>query len=377
MKLYSEEEKRLEGAIFVNGPRESRDTDIRVYRVMDDNGKELVTWKHGALYPEYDKAPIKLPNMTDSLDLKPDMDRQRLYHSPEGHTWTLAGILDKALIRNLEAVTFIGNKEDADFQRLKAYNFLSTMRNEPPLYFRDTVFSIAYEKYVNHKGEKSIAREIANVLWTIRHLRNYGFPVQYAFDRLQGMLKTNRSVSMFHSDHIDAMINAYEREAEYKENYGVVQSDYVQPIGDTLSVTDESESIGVTITLDQLLYNAVYDYITGLNVLVISRLQRKADMGFKYFTMGGAYDDAYKIYSHRFFNGFLRKGYIGKIRSSYSKANLTKKEFLAYAYLCFNPNTVTFTTSIDLRAGILSPGVVEKPAEALKVELIKHKGESV
>jgi hypothetical protein len=348
---------------------------MRVYRIVDDNGKEQVVWKHGPLYPEYEKQVVKLPNMTDSLDMKPEADRKRQYHSTEGHTWTLEGKLDNALIRNLEAVQFIGDAEESDFQRMKAYNFLATMRNEAPFYFRDTVFSIAYEKYISHGGEKSITREIASVLWTIRHLRNYGFSLVYAFDRLQGMLKTNRSVSTFHSDHIDTMINAYEQESEYRENYGIAQSDYRTAIGDSFDTAKESDNIGVTVTLDQLLYNAVYDYITGLSPLVISRLRRKAGQGFAYFTTGGAHDKNYMEYSKRFFNGFLRKGYIGRIRTVYSRANVSKKEFLAYAYLCFYPHSATFTTSVDLRAGILSPNVVEKPAEPPRVILLRAHGE--
>jgi hypothetical protein len=247
------------------------------------------------------------------------------------------------------------------------------MKNDYPFYFRDSVFSIAYENYTKNSGEKSITKCIASVLWNIKHLGNYGFSARYAIDRMQGMLKTNRSVSRFHSDHIDDMINANEQKIVHSENYGVSQSDYVESIGESLDVGSEPvRKTAVKLDLEQQIYSAVYDFVTGLNVLVLSNLRRKIDAGIIKLVENCAKIKTEREYFRNLFVAFKKSDYFKELEKNGAKIKLDKKQFLVYVYACFYPKNTFFNASINLKGGIIEEGETSRDLITRRVERIKR-----
>jgi hypothetical protein len=281
-----------------------------------------------------------------------------MHKSPEAVLWTQESKIDTPLVRLLGQV-----KTLSDSERRDSYNFLRALPNKPPLYFRDSVFAIAWELHYANLGKRGIVRELASTMWMIGHLKRHGYSAQYAIERLQGVLKTNKIDSMFHSETIDAMINNYEREAAHKENYHIAESDYSQSIGESVnpaSYASEQDHIA----LEKAKRDSVDNYLDGLSVLIKSRIERYVGMGMYSFISNDTVKSpilGMDNFTSRLFRGYLKhEGLSAKI----AEGSMSKRMFLTYVYTYYRPLdaygiAAHYTDSINMSNGKLGRNLVK------------------
>jgi hypothetical protein len=288
---------------------------------------------------------------------------ESIYMSPEGVLWTREAHKDMGLIRLLDQVKTLSAAE-----KRGAYNVLVNLPNTASLYFRDSVFAIAWEKHYSNLGKRGIVRELASTLWMIKHLRLYGFSTQYAIERLQGVLKTNKIESMFHSSSIDDMIRNQELEACHTDEYAITESDYAQTFGEAVNPAQSTDiSSGAVIPLDRQLEFDVHAYLEGLGKLIKARIERYVDMGMYAFIISARVGSPVKgvdNFTNRLFHGFIK--HEGLTVSDFDGI-LSKRMFLTYVYTYYRKLdvygvTAHYTDSFNLTQGGLAsnPVWVEK-----------------
>jgi hypothetical protein len=322
------------------------------YKVLERKGDHTVFAPLSHNTP--DNTPPKSP------DMRFDITDESNYLSPEGTLWTREAHKDMSLVRLLARVRTL-----SDSEKRGAYNLLVHLTNTAPLYFRDSVFAIAWEKHHRNLGKRGIVRELASTLWMIKHLRLYGFSAQYAIERLQGVLKTNKLDSMFHSETIDSMINNYESETQHNEEHVVKESDYAPTFGTAVDPAQiDNGSNGVVIPLNRQLELEIHAYIAGLSKLIQARIERYADMGVYVFISNGITKSDIKgldNFTNRLFHGYIK--HTGLDMSDFDGI-LSKRMFLMYVYTYYRPIdvegiTAHYTDSINLSRGRLAHMLVQ------------------
>jgi hypothetical protein len=301
------------------------------------------------------QARRKLRNADDdSPNMRYDVTDTPNYTSPEGVLWTREAEIDKALQLLLDSA-----KTLSDHEKMQAYNVLVLLPNKAPLYYRDSVFAIAWEKHYNNLGKRGIVRELASTLWMIRHLGLYGFSRRYAIERLQGVLKTNKLESMFHSSTVDDMINNYEREAVYYEEHTAQESDYYESFGVSANPTQANETKVMALSLEDQLRYEVHGYLDGLSKVVKARIERYVDRGMCAFIRNDtdpSLVNGVKIFTTRLFHGYVK--HVGLTMADFDGI-MAKRMFLTYVYTYYRRLdaygvAAHYTDSIDLAHGKLT-----------------------
>jgi hypothetical protein len=376
------------------------------HRLLIDNGLMARAVKLPIYYP-VSIGSGKLPLYDNTRDtsekettLYYGITDGELHTSPEQIAWTQKSAIDKDLMRLVSQCNF------SDYDKMGIYNSLRPLSNKAPLYFRDSIFSIAWEKYQAHSGSKTIIHEIRSTLWRIKHLKAYGYDTATALEHLQGMNKTNKVIGEFTAANIEELEANYDISVEHEVEYSVAQSDYNHAIGydnetiDALNYNMKHVTLAydiphsaLQIVGDKELYKAIAEYIMGLKVSVVNKLKDKViHMDIMAFTATSS--RAWVIYTGRFYRGFLEHYLLGKenvkwhiqhikdtattspnkrIANKYKRLALDfhKRQFLTYAFIALGgimPNYVRMANikSIDVESGMLNG----KPKN--RVEIIRH-----
>jgi hypothetical protein len=299
-----------------------------------------------AKYREPDIAVKKLPDMPFTVT------GEAIYTSPEDIAWIREDFKDMELVRLLAPV-----KTLTDAEKREAYVFLAGIPNKAPIYERDSVFAIAWEAHYKNLGKRGIVRELATTRWMIRHLGLHGFKKQWAIEKLQGVLKTNKINAMFHSETIDDMIINREAEIAHDEKYGVTESDYSRSFGESVNPAQLEANNGVAVSLEDREKADIYAYLDGLNKLIKARIERYVDMGMYTFISGDDFKGPIPTVNN--FNKRLYRGYLKHQGLTVTDSLLSKRAFLTYVYTYYRPinaysDTGHYTNSVDWTHGKLT-----------------------
>jgi hypothetical protein len=289
--------------------------------------------------------------------------------SAESILWTRAGKINKAFQKMVDTLPL------NDFEKLGVFNCLHKVENKAPIFLRDRVLGLAWERYQKNGGSKTIVHEISSIFWLIRHGRIYGHGVGFILDDLEGVLKTNVSIAQFSSTNIDDMLNNNDDIIDYELEYGFKQSDYSCDTGESANPANSNNDSITTLSLQEYFRSSISGYLTGLPVKTVSALELYLDKGFLVFVKGGMNDVCFKNvdgvlrnFTSRLFSGYLKHEGIKK-----NDSLLGKRDFLTYVYdirrgLGESGINVNFVNSINLEKARLSPMPSKKSVELIKAE---------
>jgi hypothetical protein len=317
-------------------------------------------------------AEKKLPNM-DYVFGPGEVDV-----SPEGIAWLNRGNADKGLMR------LISQTRLSDNDKMGVYNALRSLRNNSPMYFRDTVFSISWDRHQKNNGRRSIVHEIRYTLWRIRLLKAHGWSTQFILDSLQGITETNKTLGQFSSASIEELIANHELGVEHDETYGAQQSDYTAPIGEKYDSGHKAPKAMLMLNLNEAELQDIKAYLMGMKVMVLAKLKDKVATRslWDFVRLPGSVKerDAWIVYTGQLFRAYLihalgkeNAGYYLRSSKEQGMRRVDKEKFLVYVFYIlggrFDPQVkpVERINSIRIASGSERGGWKPRP----RAELIR------
>jgi hypothetical protein len=181
-------------------------------------------------------------------------------------------------------------------------------------------------------------------------MKNYGFSVSYALDRLQGILETNKTQKKFYSSHIDDMIFLHDEKVSFTDDHHVSESDYSAPMGESCDFAYEKTDDQIGLELDQFYFDSIFSWVDGFSATTFANLFTRVSNGLDRFIFDCTRQGKNGVYATNLFSAYKKF----MLADCGFTVELTKKQFLCYVFACFYPTNRYFTTSINLKGKIFS-----------------------